>query len=99
MEESIHVTFDENRKGTENLLNPEEEEEFKFYVSTQDEPSPSSVEYEDDDDRPVSSSRILHVNFSKEPNQSNNQDNDVQEKLAPLEEHVEEPGGDIQQSS
>ena len=98
MEEIIHVTFDENKKGTKNLLDPEEEE-FRFQVSTQDEPSPSSVKYEDDDDRPVSSSRILHVNFSKEPNQSNNQDNDVQEKLAPLEEHVEEPGGDIQQSS
>ena len=26
IEESIHVTFDENKKGTENLLDPEEEE-------------------------------------------------------------------------
>ena len=35
MEESIHITFDENKKGTETLLDPEEEEEeFRFHVST-----------------------------------------------------------------
>ena len=95
MEESIHVTFDENRKGTENLLDPDKEE-FIFQSSIQDELGPLSVEYEDDDDRPVLCNWILPNNLSKIPDQANNEDNDVQEELTPLNEPIEEPGGDVQ---
>ena len=58
MEESIHVIFYENRRGSENLLDPEEEE-FIIQTSIQDEPGSSSAEIEEDDDRPIPSSGIL----------------------------------------
>ena len=98
MEESIYVTFEENRKCIENMLDSEEEE-FRFQSSIQDELCPSIVENEDDDDRPVPSSGILPINFFEAHDQVNNEDDDVQEDLAPLDEPTEKLYGDVQQPS
>ena len=94
MEESIHVTFDENRRGSENLLDLEEEE-FRFQACNQDEPSPSRDEDNDYNDRPVPSSGILSSIIPITLDQTI-EDDDVQEDLAPLDKPTEKPGGDVQ---
>ena len=97
MKESIHVTFDKNKRGSENLLDPEEEE-FRFEACNQDESGPSRAEDNNDNDRLVPSSGILSSIIPITLDQTI-EDDDVQEDLAPLDKPTEEPGGDVKQPS
>ena len=78
-------------------LDPEEEE-FRIQTSIQDESGPSGAEIEEDDDRSIPSSGFMHTIIPNIPDQII-EDDDVQDDLAPLDEPIQEPGGDIKQTS
>ena len=65
IEESVHVTFDENKKGMQHLLDLKEDE-FIFQSSLQNEPVPSGAN--DDDKRPSPSSGNLPTKSTNVPN-------------------------------
>ena len=99
IEVSIHVTFDEDEKGMQHLLDPEEDE-FIFQSSLQDETIPSNTD--DDDERSIPSNRDMVTDSTRASSQTMQdqdiiKDNEVQEELSPLDEASKGPGKDIQQ--